>query len=233
MPYLNGILPAQPAEPALLDAFRVIERAEAASEAFFQAFDDVRRARNAQGAPTDNEQDLLRAGLTFATAGLDAMAKQLVRDTLCDVIKRDEGAQQQFAGFVESRLRRVPVGSEHQFDSKFMASLLVSPSPRDTLEQSLINQLTGSSLQSKDELLRVAAYFAIPAAEITTNPNHVRDIFNVRNQIAHEMDIDFTQPNRSRRPRRRQDMVRYTRDILTVACAFLRAVQVKLAQPVI
>ena len=55
-----------------------------AASSFLDTFNKVREARQAKGTPTDEEQDLLRAMLLFATAGLDSMVKQLVtdRDTL-------------------------------------------------------------------------------------------------------------------------------------------------------
>lgn len=54
------------------------------------------------------------------------------------------------------------------------------------------------------------------------------EIFYVRNQISHEMDIDFTQTNRSRCPRRRDKMISYTNELLKIGKAFLEHVDRKL-----
>ena len=54
------------------------------------------------------------------------------------------------------------------------------------------------------------------------------DIFRVRNEIAHEMDIDFDQPKRSRKTRPRQRMVRYTQAVLNCGAKFLAGVDEKL-----
>src|SRR5437763_1411024 len=97
-------VPARPNAITLVRAHSILERASDSAEALFEAFATVRRARGAHGTATDHEQDLLRAALIFAAAGLDSMVKQLVRDALHSVLRRDPGAQVQFAEFVHSRL---------------------------------------------------------------------------------------------------------------------------------
>jgi hypothetical protein len=54
-------------------------------------------------------------------------------------------------------------------------------------------------------------------------------VFRARNQIAHEMDIDFSQPRRNRASRRRQDMVEYTTAVLDCAARFVGGVDSRLA----
>ena len=54
------------------------------------------------------------------------------------------------------------------------------------------------------------------------------DIFRARNEIAHEMDIDFDQPKRSRKTRSRQRMVEYTQAVLDCGRKFLPGVDSKL-----
>lgn len=96
------------------------------------------------------------------------------------------------------------------------------------LRAELIRELTSSSLQSKDQLLRVAGYFAIPANEMRVNVNQLKTAFDARNQIAHEMDILLGQPNRGRRQRKRKTMHDYTSLILMVAVSFYQAVEQRL-----
>jgi NADH dehydrogenase FAD-containing subunit len=62
--------------------------------------------REAKGTPTDEKQDLLRAMLIFATAGLDSMVKQLITDALPSVIEIDLGATAMFKKYVERRLEK-------------------------------------------------------------------------------------------------------------------------------
>ncbi|MXW16872.1 MAG: hypothetical protein F4Z83_04850 [Gemmatimonadetes bacterium] len=161
--------------------------------------------------------------LTFASSGLDSMIKQLVRDALPEVINLREGAHDKFQGFVERRLRR---GDGP--DYSFVAAVMADPNPRSRLVNRLVGHLTSSSLQSVDEILRVGSYFDIPSLKLIPDPNSARKIFVARNQIVHEMDIDFDRPNRNRRPRKKVDMVTRTQDLFAVAHRFLTEVDSQL-----
>jgi hypothetical protein len=216
-------VPPRPKHACLRDAHSILLRAVESAESFFDAFNEVRRARGAKGTPTDHEQDLLRAALMFATAGLDAMAKQLVEDALRVVIAKDVGANSQFREYVQGRLARSAA-----VDIKYLAHALVSDNPRTHLQGELIKELTGSSLQSNDQLFRVAAYFAIGADEISRDPTKLKAIFHARNQIAHEMDVLLSQANRSRRSRTYIVMREYTAIILVTAVALYVAVEAKM-----
>ncbi len=215
-------LPAAPNKSALINSHSILERASESAEAFFDAFRTVRKARHAKGTATDHEQDLLRAAFVFAAAGLDSMVKQLVRDALRLVIAREKGAQAQFADYIRSRLK------SDQLDFRFLAEVLAAENLADQLRSELVTELTGSSLQSKDQLLRVAAYFAIPAREITKDPDILKAVFDERNQIAHEMDILLGQPNRGRRQRKHKTMREYTNVVLSAAVSFYSAVEKRL-----
>jgi len=216
-------VPAKPTNAALLNAHSILERACDAAEAFVSAFQTVRKARKAKGTATDHEQDLMRAALVFAAAGLDSLVKQLVRDTLQTVIARDKGAQAQFTDFVHTRLRR-----SDGFDLRFLAEAIAADNPTQHLQQQLVFELTGSSLQSKDQLLKVAAYFAIPAKELSDDLTRLQQIFHARNQIAHEMDILLGQKNRGRRQRKAHEMKEYATVVLSTAKAFYVAVEKRL-----
>lgn len=216
-------LPEKPTKTSLVSSFSILERSHDAADAFFLAFREIRRARSARGTPTDHDQDLLRAALIFATAGLDSLVKQLVRDTLRQVISRNKGARGQFTEYVQSRLRRTD-----GIDIRFLAEAIAADRPTSHLQDALIAELTGSSLQSKDQLLRVAAYFAIQSEEITDDLRYLQEVFSARNQIAHEMDIQLGQSNRGRRQRRLKTMRGYSVTILETASAFYRAVEGRL-----
>jgi len=218
--------PTKPKHTLLVDAYTVLMNAYEASDSFFRAFDDVRRLRGAKGTPTDEEHDLLRAGLVFAAAGLDAMVKQLIQDVLPEVIKKDNAALDQLADFVRGKLYRTNSLSP-QLDIGFLSQVLVSQQPRQAAEQQLVHDLREESLQSKDQLLRAAAFFAIPALKITNSPNELQKIFIIRNQITHEMDIDLRQSNRKRRPRKRDQMIDFASVLLEAATNFFSAVEEK------
>lgn len=154
--------------------------------------------------------------LVFAGAGLDSMIKQLVRDALPLTIDRAKGAEENLKVFISKRLAR-----QDTLDPRFLSSVLASRDPRDVLVSALVDDLVSQSLQSKDQVLRVASYFDIPSAVLATDLRLLERIFRARNEIVHEMDVDFAQTNRNRRPRRKTEMIRYTTEILRLANAFL------------
>jgi hypothetical protein len=84
----------KPSNKQCENAYLILCNAHDASSSFLEIFNNVRTTRKAKGTPTDEEQDLLRAMLTFAGAGLDSMVKQLIVDALPSVVRRDTIAQE-------------------------------------------------------------------------------------------------------------------------------------------
>ena len=169
-------------------------------------------------------EELLRAMLTFASSGLDAMIKQLVRDALPEVINLRDGAQEGFRKFVERRLQ-----SGSGPDYSFVAGVIADPDPRRRLVSDLVDDLTSRSLQSVEAILRVGSFFDIPSEALIPDRNAAKRIFSARNQIVHEMDIDFARSDRNRRAREYSDMEAHTQALFTVAHRFLTEVNVRLA----
>jgi len=218
-----GNYPAKPKSDQTFNAYVIVCRTHDASSSFLDIFQKTRKARRAKGVSTDEEQDLLRAMLTFATAGLDSMVKQLVRDALPAVINGDQGARKKLEEYIAKRIRK-----GEQLDSKFLAGVLASQHPLHSLVGGLVDTLTLGSLLSEKELFKVAAHFNIASQALYEDSKLLGRIFHARNQISHEMDIDFDQPNRNRRPRRRDEMVKYTKEILSLSEMFLTLVDQKL-----
>jgi hypothetical protein len=216
-----------PVGSPLLNAYYILCNTHDAASSFLDIFNRDRKARNAKGAPTDEEQDLLRAMLTFTSSGLDSMVKQLVADCLVLVINADEGAAKMFRAFVETK-----ISTKEGIDSKFLSQVLADDAPKNVMLQALVDHLRASSLQSKNELFKVGAYFNIPSAELCTDTKLLQNIFDARNQIAHEMDIDFTQSNRSRRPRAKQTMIDYTNELFRIAGVYLDKVASRTASKI-
>ena len=218
-----GSAPRDPKSPELGNAHIILAGAYDAASHFLELFESVRQPKG-RGTSTDQEQDLLRAMLVFACAGLDSMLKQMVRDALETVIDRDHGAEAQFRSFVEKRLSR-----QENPDPKLLSELLTSGNPRGMLIGHLVDDLTSRSLQSKDEVLRAASYFAIPPKDVIRDISKLHEIFRCRNEISHEMDIDLGQSNRNRRPRKKGEMIANTKAILQVADKLLTAADWRLA----
>lgn len=169
------------------------------------------------------ENDLLRATLLFSTAGLDAMVKQLVKDALSKAVRSDIGAEVVFKGYIEKKLLR-----GEQINTSLLTKVLVANDSKTILLDEVIRDLTSNSLQSKDELLKVASFFNIPSNTLTTDFNLLKEIFDVRNQITHEMDIDFNESS-FRRTRSRDRMVLYTNEVLKIANQLLLEVDNRLS----
>jgi len=211
--------PKQPKSDVVMKSFYILCSTHEAASSFLDIFEQGRQSRSARGTPTDEEQDLLRAMLAFAASGLDSMVKQLIRDTLAKVIECRQGAMGNFKQFIEKRLNK-----KEAIDAKLLAEVLASRDPRDVLVSELVNELVSQSLQSKEALLRAASYFDIPSAELTSDISGFGKIFDARNQIVHEMDVDFTQPNRSRRPRRKDDMIKNATELLRIGGVLLEKI---------
>lgn len=223
---MNSKLSHYPEKPSNLrtqNAFTILSNTYDTCSAFLNVFEMARKNRKAKGVSTDEEQDLLRAMLIFAASGLDSTVKQLVRDALPSVIEKEEGSQKAFQSHIE---KKMATGGE--LNTTFISSVLVSIKPREELINQVIRDLTSGSLQSKNELLNVGSYFDIPSKKLTRDFDFLEEIFAARNQIAHEMDVDFRQPNRNRRPRSKTIMIKYTNEVLRIAGEFLRKVDEKL-----
>ena len=216
-------LPPPPASRELVGAYSILQRACEAADSLFLAYRTVRKARKARGTATDHEQDLLRAALVFATAGLDSCVKQLIQDTLQIIIANNEDAHRNFTAYVRSKLRRLDSQA-----TQFLAEAIAADAPVRHIQEQLVAELTRSSLQSHAQILKVAAHFAIPTAEVCGDLEMLKKVFYARNQIAHEMDILLGQPNRSRRQRREEDMKEYAAFVLATALAFYTAVEKRL-----
>jgi hypothetical protein len=215
--------PAKPKSDLCEDAQFILCSAHDAASSFLDTFNKVRTARGAKGTPTDEEQDLLRAMLLFATAGLDSMVKQLVTDALPTVIEKDIGATEMFKQHIERRLEK-----NERLDRKFLADIIADSNPRKRMLNGLVSELTSKSLQSRDQLLKTAAFFNIPSNAICVAPSNLTNIFAARNQIAHEMDVDFDQSNRSRRPRAKELITAFTNEVFKTADNFLSEVDKRL-----
>lgn len=205
------------------NAWRVLQYAYGTARSFLGAF-TARQVSKGKGAPSGADHDLLRAALVFTSAGLDSMVKHLVQDALPSVIKRNDGARERLQSFIEDQLE----GDERP-DYKLLAKFLVAESPIDGMASELVRALRANSLQSAEELFRAASYFDIEPEIICNNIRYLRQIFRARNEIIHELDIDFSRPNRNRRSRPRDSMIAQINELFDVEKSFLAAVDAKLA----
>jgi hypothetical protein len=148
------------------------------------------------------------------------MVKQLVRDTLAAVIDANPRATEKLQEYIAGRLK----GRDGARDHVYLAEILSDREPRQKLVQDLIRDLTSGSLQSVEELKRAASYFEIRIQDICRDEADLKEVFLARNQISHDMDIDFGQSDHPRRPRSRDVMMDKAQRIFDLASAFLDTV---------
>ena len=218
-------IPSKPISDECQNAYRILSSAHDGATSFLDIFKEIRKTRKAKGTPTNEEQNLLRAMLIFATAGLDSMVKQLIRDALPSIVDLDVGAGEIFKRFIERRLLK---GGE--VNRKFLAGILGDIQPRKRVVNELVSELTSDSLQSVEQLMQVAEHFNVPSNKIFDDPKPVALIFKARNEIAHEMDIDFAHPNRNRRSRATNQMTNFTNEIFKISAAFLSEIDSELGK---
>ncbi|MEX2393197.1 MAG: hypothetical protein WD826_01835 [Actinomycetota bacterium] len=196
---------------------------ESASEAL-RAMNNIRAERRAdmRGHPTDQDQDLLRAMLVFACAGVDAAIKALIRDALPYLADANSLVQEKFDGFLTGYLSDGSVGVSPKAIAKILGS---KGTPRAGAIEAYIDELTGGSLQSAEELSKVCGCLGIDDEELRQDVKATREAWVARNYIIHEMDFS---PRVKRKYRRRQrkisDMVKLADGVLQVAVRIVDAV---------
>jgi hypothetical protein len=110
-----------------------------------------------------------------------------------------------------------------------VARALTAVSSREQLVREYVNELVQGSLQSTEELARAVSALGIDPVSVGAKGNELQPIFRIRNQIIHELDINFDHPKRNRQTCARETMRQHTNKILEVSEAILRQVDAKSA----
>jgi hypothetical protein len=69
-------------------------------------------------------------------------------------------------------------------------------------KEEYIRDLTGESLQSAEQLFRAAKALGVPERSLEVDAKRMKNIFAVRNQIIHEIDIHLDAKDKQARKRR-------------------------------
>lgn len=178
---------------------------------FFSLYDSLEQK--------EENQNILRAIVLFSCSGVDAIVKQLINDTLEYVIEHDEGAFNQFKQFSTKKIQ-----NKSETDFNLLTELLICENPRKILISVLKKELTQNSLQSAEELFRVASYFNIETKKLEPDDKKLREIFKVRNQITHELDVDMTSSEFTLRNREKSKVKEYSDHLLKLSENFIKLV---------
>jgi hypothetical protein len=190
------------------------ESASFVFEAMRQLRDQRRQGGERRGTTSDQDQDLLRAMLVFACAGLDAAMKALIRDALPALADAHPPVQERLDDFAAKYL-----AEGGSVSSKALAKVLAhAGSPRQAIVEAFVAELTGGSLQSAQELLRVCDALGIKDSNLEKQILALQNAFTARNEIVHELDLGHEQGTRRRRPRTINEMVGHTDGLFAVGC---------------
>lgn len=199
---LKGLSPAK-FGPGLDVSQRFLAGSYDSVDAILTTLDTIRDNRkqaqgDIRGRLPENEADLLRAAIVFTGAGLDATLKQLIRDTLPLLLEISTQAHDKFERFAADRL-----GTGEIADAKVLARYLTSRDPRGRLIEDYLYDMTGSSLQSAEEVQSVAGALGIDDPPLRKRITELKPLFVARNEISHELDLQSLekQGDRSRRTR--------------------------------
>lgn len=170
-------------------------------------------------------QNILRSMLLFACFGIDAIVKQLINEALSLVIEREIGAQEQLKKYTSRELKK-------DSDYTLTAELLTVKDSRKWLIERLKVELSINSLQSADQLYKVASYFNISTEKLVDKDNKaiLKDAFHTRNIIVHQMDIDLA--NNTVNRHEIKEINDFVQTIYMVANNFITEVNNILCKPV-
>ncbi len=107
-----------------------------------------------------------------------------------------------------------------------IARYLTSPDPRGRLIEDYVYELTGSSLQSAEEVQKTAGALGVQDEALRKRITGLRTLFVARNEISHELDLQRPgQPgDRTRRSRRIQATKNLCQEGLEVGQLIINAV---------
>lgn len=144
------------------------------------------QGRNIQGRLPGNEEDCLRAAVLFSGAAMDSALKRLIEDSLPDLLEVDSNAHDKLESFLVSRIKADSAPAS-------LARYLVSPAPRHAVILDYVRSLTGESLQSVEQVDKVAAALGLNDRKLRQEIQNLKPLFTARNQISHELDLQRTQ----------------------------------------
>src|SRR5262249_37789761 len=117
---------------------------------------------------------------------------------------------------------------DRSFGAKFLAKILSHSSPQQGAIEAYINHLTGGSLQSTESLYEVVGALGLWPDDVGLDRKVFDPIFDVRNKIIHELDVNLDAERRTRNVRRRDAMVAHTNQLLLLAHNILKKVDSKI-----
>jgi hypothetical protein len=220
-----------PKTEACSKAAVILARTHESADALLKAFELAQQERGTpRGMSTDDEQDLLRAMLVMTAAGLDSMLKQLIRDAMPALVRASPSVREGVEKFVTRSIRGDADSPEPLSAAKFLGRILAAESQQTQVIEEYIRDLTGTSLQSAPELAKTAAALGLSRTKVDVT--RFKEIFDIRNKIIHELDINLSSDRRKRNLRGRESMMKHTNALLEIGDSVLQEIDEHLARKV-
>ncbi|MEV4775222.1 hypothetical protein [Microbacterium sp. LWH12-1.2] len=186
-----------PSRTGFPQTVRRLRASHASVQGLLDNLTDLRAAKQLQGMKLARlghaQSDLLRAAIVFSGAGVDAVLKQLVRDTLPRLLRGHAPTQERWTKFL----------SELSKQERTVFAVLKNRSVDDALLTAYIDSLTTRSLQGHDELKNVRDALGLDEIQFSNDRlQGFREFFDARNTIAHELDL---KPSRGQGDAERRD----------------------------
>jgi hypothetical protein len=192
----------------LQKAYSIYTYAHQSASSLVDAFTSAKVARgNKRGVLTDQEQDILRAALVMACAGIDAVLKQAIRDSLSALLEKQPKVREGFERFIRRRIEGIADAESAPLRGQFLATVLADKEPRTRLIEQYVRELTGDSLQSWEELASATAALGLDAIKIGLDKSRLTEVFRIRNKVIHELDMDLAAKVRKRKVRSQSDLL--------------------------
>ncbi|MFH1385120.1 MAG: HEPN domain-containing protein [Candidatus Omnitrophota bacterium] len=214
---IRKIAAPKPTNEVFENAFWILKQSHKSAESLFSAFNSIRASKRTVGKTTHEEQDILRAMLILTSSGLDALLKQLIRDTLHLLISIDTMAKKELEKFVDRKIRDGLEQPQKTILREFLTSILTANSRKDQIIKEYKQQLIANSLQSIPELNKCCAALGLKDGDIKVKQDDIKKGFDIRNLIVHELDINFAGKKSNRHQRAKDDMAFYTNIILELS----------------
>jgi hypothetical protein len=158
--------------------------------------------------------------VVLAGAALDATTKRIIRDALQDIVVRVPSSLVEARKFVKRQL----LENLSAKGGDYLAEALLSESPRKRVVEFAIEEITGDSLQSVEQLEKASRFLGVNVGAPALKP-----AFEARNQIIHEMDATLGTAGKKRRQRKRKEMWTFAKVLLGAASELLRKVDEQLS----
>jgi hypothetical protein len=228
MPAILIALPGTKYKPQLKKSFDILQAAHWTVSDLLALFDNPSGQPRGAGKPSNTEQDLLRSMLIFAGAGLDSSIKKMIIESLPDLTEQNKEV-------ADKVVEHFSTGSnKNEIPTKQLVKWLFNSSPKTAILDDLIEELTGSSLQSRQQIEKIIDYLKVDKKVVFAKASdaEIKAAFVARNHIIHQLDVDFDKPaqqgKQMRTQRSREEMLGHTNLVLGIAFGFLQQVNAKL-----